>query len=292
MSHCARVVPPFGALAVLVGTLCAPATANAARWEVTLAVRLADGTGGPVSVRVALPPTSAAQQINDIDVSARGFDATVVREGQYPHVLLTGRLREARRLAVSFRAELTPQALDVPPVWPTNQPPETLLPYLRPAPLFQSRSLLVREFLETHAAPRIDKGNLDPLRAIFMVTRERLAHAADGRSLALDVIRRGTGKRIGIERALTTFLRCARLPARFIEGVRLSSATQRKRMFWTEVWSDGRWWPVSASGGWIGNRPASALAMAADGTRVVSVDGQATVSYSVRARRVAQDRVR
>jgi hypothetical protein len=82
------------------------------------------------------------------------------------------------------------------------------------------------------------------------------------------------------------------MPARFIEGVRLSSATQRKRMFWTEVWFDGRWWPVSASGGWIGKRPASALALAADGTRIVSVDGQASVSYSVRARRVAKDRDR
>jgi hypothetical protein len=292
MSHRARVVPRYGALGVLIAALCAPAAARAARWEVTLAVRLADGTGGPVSLRVALPPNATAQQLTAIDVSARGFEAAIVRDGLYPHVLLTGRLRAARRLAVNFVVDLTSRALAVPPVWPTDQPPEALLPYLRPAPLFQSRSLLVREFLETNAAPLLEKGTMDPLRAIFTVTRERLTHASDGRSLALDVIRRGSGKRIGIERAFTTFLRCARMPARFVEGVRLSSTTSRKRMFWTEVWFDGVWWPVSASGGWVGNRPASALALVADGTRVVSVDGSASVSYSVRARREEKEQVR
>lgn len=289
MSHRARALSPYRALTALLAALCVPAAAQGARWEVTLAVRLADGAGEPISVRVALPPNSAAQQLAAVEVSGRGFEAAIVREGAHPHVLLSGHLREARRLAVSFVVDMTPQALTVPPVWPTNQPPATLLPFLRPAPLFQSRSLLVREFLETYAAPLLDQGTTDPLHAILIVTRERLARVQDGRSLALDVIRRGKGKRIGIERAFTTFLRCARIPARFVEGVRLSSSTRKKRTFWTEAWSDGRWWPVSASNGWIGNRPASSLAMATDGTRVVSVEGKADVSYTVRARRIEKD---
>lgn len=289
MSYRARAVSPYGALAALLAALCVPAAAQAARWEVTLAVRLADGSGEPVAVRVALPPNNGAQQLTVVDVAGRGFDTTVVREGMHPHVLLSGRLRGARRLAVSFVVDLTPQSLTVPPVWPMNQPPATLLAYLRPAPLFQSRSLLVREFLETHAAPLLDQGATDPLHAIFAVTRERLPHADDGRSLALDVIRRGRGKRIGIERAFTTFLRCARIPARFVEGVRLSSSTRKKRTFWTEAWSDGRWWPASASSGWIGTRPASVLALATDGTRVVSIEGKTTASYTVRARRIQKD---
>jgi hypothetical protein len=289
MSHRARALPSYGTLVALVALSGVPAAAFGARWEVTLAVRLSDGNGSPVNVRIALPPASSAQQLAAVDVSGRGFDATIVREGEHPHVLLAGRLRGARRVAVNFLVDITAPPLTVPPVWPANQPPAPMLPYLRPAPLFQSRSLLVREFLETNAAPLLDSATADPLRAIFTVTRERLARAADGRSLALDVIRRGKGKRIGIERAFTTFLRCARIPARFVEGVRLSSATRKKRTFWTEVWSEGRWWPVSASNGWFGDRPASALAMALDGTRVVSVDGPASVSYSIRARRVQKD---
>lgn len=289
MSHRARALSSYAALSALASVLCAPAAAVAARWDVTLAVRLSDGNGSPVSVRVALPPESSVQKVAAVDVSGRGFDATVVREGDYPHVLLSGRLRGARRVAVNFVVDVSPQALTVPPIWPIHQPSDSLLPYLRPAPLFQSRSLLVREFLETNAAPLLDSATTDPLRAIYTVTRERLVRASDGRSLALDVIRRGQGKRIGIERAFTTFLRCARIPARFVEGVRLPSATQKKRTFWTEVWSDGRWWPISASSGWFGDRPAALLALARDGTRVVSVDGTASVSYRVRVRRLAKE---
>jgi hypothetical protein len=293
MSYRTRALSPYAALAALLAQLCVPAAVHAAQWEVTLAIRLADGDGERLSVRVALPPNAAAQQLGTVDVSGRGFDATIVREGPHPNVLLTGRVRGARRLAVSYVVDVTPQSLTVPPIWPVSQPPPALLPYLRPAPLFQSRSLLVREFLETNAAPLLDQGGTDPLRAILNVTHDRLTRAADGRSLALDVIRRGSGKRIGIERAFTTFLRCARIPARFVEGVRLSSSTRKKRTFWTEAWSDGRWWPVSASSGWIGNRPAATLAVATDGTRVVTVaEGKATLSYSIRARQVGKVRDR
>lgn len=286
MSHRARAVSTCLAVAALLTGAIASAAAVSARWEVTLAVRLADGTGDPVIVRLALPPDMATQHLATVDVSGRGFDATLAREGEHPHVLLAGRLRGARRVAVTLVVDVDPQSVTVPPVWPVDQPQTALLPYVRPAPLFQSRSLLVREFLETHAAPLLDQGTTDPLRAILTVTRERLARTATGKSLALDVIRRSEGKRIGIERAFTTFLRCARIPARFVEGIRLSSSTRKKRTFWTDVWAQERWWPVSASSGWIGNPPKPALALATDGTRVVTVDGPATVSYTVRTRRI------
>jgi hypothetical protein len=286
MSHCARAVSAGVALTLICAVAAAPVAAKSTRWEVTVAVRLADGAGDPVSLRLALPPDSAAQRLSAVEVSARGFDTTIVREGEHPHVVFSGRLRGARRVAATLLVEVDAQAAAVPPVWSVDQPGVDLLPFLRPAPLFQSRSVLVREFLETHAGPLLEGGASDPLRAILTVTREHLAQSVTGKSLALDVIRRGEGKRIGIERAFTTFLRCARVPARFVEGIRLSSSTRKKRTFWTEVWAQGRWWPVSASSGWIGKRPAANLALARDGTRVVQVTGRASVAYSIRARRV------
>jgi hypothetical protein len=55
-------------------------------------------------------------------------------------------------------------------------------------------------------------------------------------------------------------------------------------VFWTEVWADGAWWPVSASRGWIGDLPPSYVGLARDGARVVVVDGPATAAYVVTAR--------
>jgi hypothetical protein len=143
----------------------------------------------------------------------------------------------------------------------------------------------VREFLETHAGPLLAAGERDVMRAIYNVTRSQLHYDKKGKSLALDVVRRGRGQRIGIERVFTTFLRCARIPARFIEGIKLDSRTKRKRVFWTEAWSDAQWWPVSASRGWIGKRPATFVALTYDGRRAVRIEGEGSVSYTVQAHR-------
>lgn len=285
MQNRPRAVPEATLLScLLLGAVPAHTHAAAARWEVTIAVRLTGGGSAPVALRVALPYETSGQRLLEVDVAERGLAATVVREGDHPHVLFSGRFKNARRLAVSFVAELDGESDPVPPIWPATAPHAALLPFVSPAPLFQSRSILVRDFLDSHAAPLLARGTVDPMRAIYEVTRRQLARSPQGKSLALDVIRRGQGKRIGIERAFTTFLRCARIPARFVEGVRLTSKTHRKRVFWTEIWGADRWWPVSASEGWMGSRPASHLALARDGMRVVSVSGPAAASYTVRAR--------
>jgi hypothetical protein len=271
---------------LLLSAAVSPVLAAPARWEVTIAVRLTGGGATPATVRMALPYEAPGQRLLEVDVAERGLVPTIVREGDQPHVSFTGRFKNARRLAVAFVVEIADQDDLVPPIWPAGAPNAALLPFVSPTPLFQSRSILVREFLDSHAAPLLARGTVDPMRAIYEVTRRALPRSASGKSLALDVIRRRQGKGIGIERAFTTFLRCARIPARFVEGVRLTSKTQRKRVFWTEVWGEDRWWPVSASEGWIGNRPSSDLGLARDGTRVVSVSGPATASYTVRARRL------
>jgi hypothetical protein len=147
--------------------------------------------------------------------------------------------------------------------------------------LFQSRSLLVREFLETEVAPRLADATEGVMRPIFAATRRELEHRRDGASLVLDAIRSRRAKRIGIERSFTTFLRCAGIPARMIEGINLNSATRRKRVFWNEVWLQDRWWPVSASRGWIGRLPEHYLAVARNGRRVLSVEGPADATYTV-----------
>ena len=281
-----RALLSLAAVAALL--LAAPRPGGAAgapaRWDVTFAVRITGGTGAPIAVRLALPPETEAQAIGDVAVTARGLKATVVREGPEPHVLLRGKLKGSRRVAVRYAVHRRRQLAAVPAVQPLAIPPAELVPFVRPSPVFQSRSILVREFLETNVSPLLDgAGPADVMRAIFQVTRGRLAWDRAGKTLTLDVIRSGKGKRIGIERAFTTFLRCARIPARLVEGLNLSSSTTRKRVFWTEVWAQGRWWPVSASQGWVGRTPKNYVELTRDGQRVLTVDGPARARYSVQA---------
>jgi hypothetical protein len=261
-----------------------PPPADAEMWDVTVAVRIGDGRGKPVEVRVALPPDTPAQRISDVRVDDRGLKTQII-QGEQPEVVLSGVIRNSRRVAVSYTVALDDVRRTVPIIAPPDDPPLDLYRELSPAPLFPSRSILVREFLEENVAPELSDGSRGVMRAIYRVTRRRLEHRSDGKSLALDVIRRGYGQRIGIERVFTTFLRCARIPARFVEGINLKSTTKRKRVFWTEIWSKAKWWPVSASRGWIGKRPATFVALAYDGLRAVRWEGEASVSYTVQAHR-------
>ncbi len=259
-------------------------------WEVTLALRVTGTNGKPASVRLALPRDSATRKVTDLITTARGWKIEADLEADNPHLLFIGKTKNARRFAATFqvasRAEHSPIGL----VTPIDTPPPALIPFLSPSPLFQSRSILVREFLETYVAPSLAGGQQDLLRAIFDATRSQIEWRRNGKSLTLDVIRRREGKRIGIERAFVTFLRCARIPARLVEGIDLRSSTQRKRRFWTEVWTGNRWAPVSASQGWIGRLPASYLALTRDGERVLTIDGAATGTYIVQARRLRDER--
>lgn len=254
-----------------------------------MAVRLSGGNGAPATLRIALPPTTEAQSLGTVEVTARGLAATVVRDGDEPHVLLRGKLRGARRVAVRYRVTRQRWGGTLPAIAPLEAPPPALLPYLTPSPLLQSRSILVRDFLETNVSPLLDApGAADLVRTIYRVTRERFPRQPDGKTLTLDVLRSGGGKRLGIERLFTTFMRCAQIPARFVEGLNLESRTRQKRVFWTEVWGQNRWWPVSASSGFLGRLPRGYVALTTDGQRGVRVTG-ASASYSVQARPLAAE---
>jgi hypothetical protein len=260
--------------------------AGIVQWEITLAVRMVPTGKDPVSIRIALPPDNARQRVTSVDVSPRGLEVTDKRQGEHPYVLLRGKLTRPRRAAVTYRVATEAEREAVPPIGPLAKVDQDLIPYLAPSPLFQSRSLLVREFLEAHVTPTLHNGSTDIMQPILAATRREIEHRRDGKSLALDVIRRRQGKRIGIERAFTTFLRCAGIPARLVEGINLKSTTSRKRVFWTEVWSQGRWWPVSASEGWVGRLPSRYLAIAGDGTRVLGVQGPVKTTYRVQSVRI------
>jgi Transglutaminase-like superfamily len=275
--------------ALLIGAalalLSAPAGAvTPTDWEVTIALRLT-GTGAPVGVRIALPPNDELQELGDVQVQARGLTATVVRDGDEPHVELHGKLKGTRRVAVTYGVHRERATLALPVIVPLEAPPPALLQYLMPSPTFQSRSILVRDFLETNVAPLLTTpGAPDLVRTLHQVTREHFTWAGDGKTLTLDVIRSGRGKRIGIERVFTTFLRCAHIPARFVEGLNLASSTHRKRVFWTEVWGQNRWWPLSASSGWVGRLPRAYIALTRDGQRALQIEGASESTYAIQAR--------
>lgn len=274
---------------VAIATICVPLRAAQAEpdaWDVTIAVRVFDAGDKPVELHVAFPPENDRQRISDVTVRARGLKSDVVH-GAEPEVVFRGRVPEARRISVGFRVDRTPFRTSVPSVQPVPDPPVATLDALRPAPLYPSRSILVREFLETHVAPRLEVGDEDMLRAIYSAIRDELPYDRSGKSLPLDVLRRGHGLRIGRERVLTASLRSAGIPAHFVEGIDLSSSTKRKRRFWNEVWADGHWYPVSVSGGWLGKLPDDYIAVVTDGRRVVRSAGAGSFEYTVVVQPVA-----
>lgn len=254
--------------------------------DVTLAARVVGDGETPIELRIAVPPTTTWQQVTDVRVKSRGFKSMISRGDENPHVTLQGKVKGARRVAVSFRVQTTPQREPVPAIESVGFVELDLFNYLRPSPIFQSRSILVREFLEKYVAPTVTDAGGAIMRPIFEATRKELKWKKGGKSLTLDVIRSGGGQRIGIERAFTTFLRCARVPARFVEGIKLESMTRRKRVFWTEVWAKGTWFPVSASRGWIGRRPGGYVALAWNGDKAIKAKGASEVSYRVHVRSV------
>jgi transglutaminase-like putative cysteine protease len=249
---------------------------------VTFAVRIGESQGRPVEVRVALPPDTPAQRLSDLRIVGRGLTTQVI-QGEHPEVLLTGVVRKSRRVAVSYTVTVEAQERTVPLISPPDDPSLDLYTELSPAPLFPSRSILVREFLEESVGPVLAEGNRGVMRAIYNVARRRFEHKTKGKSLPLDVLRRGYGQRIGLERLFTTFLRCARIPARFVEGIDLDSRTKRKRVFWTEAWAKEEWWPVSLSRRWLGKRSSDLVALTYDGRRAVQFTGEGTVTYTVQA---------
>jgi len=287
MPHRPRAVRSLAVVALLAaacGRAQAAAPESSESWDVTFAVRISDGRGRLVEVRVVLPPETAAQRVSDVRIVDRGMTTQVV-QGEQPEVVLSGIVRKSRRVAVSYTVSVTAQEKTVPVIEPPDDPPIELYAELSPAPLFPSRSILVREFLEENVGPVLAEGNRGVMRAIYNVMRQRFERKIKGKSLPLDVLRQRGGQRIGLERVFTTFLRCARIPARFVEGVKLDSRTNHKRVFWTEAWAQSEWWPVSASRGWLGKRSAKLLALAYNGRRPVQIRGDGTVTYTVQARR-------
>lgn len=276
------------AIVLLVSCLCATwsigaAAAEETAWEVTFAVRVSEADDKMVEFHLALPPDTAYQKISDIAVADRGLTSDLVL-GTEPAVVFRGRVEDSRRVSVSFRAERTPRRTRLPAVRPAVDPPRAAVDALRPATLFPSRSILVREFLETHVPSKLKETDGDMLRAIYAVIREQLPHDNEGKSLPLDVLRRGFGLRIGRERVFTACLRSAGIPAHFVEGISLSTSTRRKRVFWNEVWANGQWYPASMSRGWLGRIPDDVIAVTFDGRPVLRSQGAGQVEYSVLVR--------
>ncbi len=280
--------PPGCARALLTGLAVAlaacPALAAPGRWQVTVALRLSSASGAPFSLRLALPPNGDGQRLGPVEVTARGLASEVLVNRDDPQVRVSGKLKGARRVAVRFAVQRHRSAASLPAIAPPDPPRPELAPYLAPSPLFQTRSLLVRDFLATNVSPLLDAPDPDLVRAIHRAVEEHLEIVPGGKTLGLDILRAGGGRRIGIERAFTTLLRAAGVPARFVEGLNLDSATRHKRVFWTEVWDGEGWGSISASGDWSGRPPKHYIVLTRNGRRVLTVEGGVTATYVVTVR--------
>jgi hypothetical protein len=170
------------AVALVLSLPSAAPAATPSRWEVTVAIRITGGTGAPMTVRLALPADTETQQVGDVEVTARGLEAQVVHDGPEPYVLLGGKLKGARRVAVRYTVHRRRQLAAVPAVQPLPVPPVDLVQFVSPTPLFQSRSILVRDFLETNVSPHLGNAGTDDLMRTIL--RSRRSPPGIGRATA------------------------------------------------------------------------------------------------------------
>ena len=275
-AHRARAVLSADGAALLAARsgACRVAAASPLRWDVTVAIHVTGGTGAPMHVRLALPADTETQQIGALEVAARGLEATVVRDPLQPYRRGARRVERLapHRGALCGLSDAGVVAGAGGPTRPGAGAGARGVP--GPSPLFQSRSILVRDFLSRTSARarrrrqhRPDARDLpsDP-RAAHLGPRRQEPHA-----------RRAPQRHRQARRASSASSRpfCAARIFRPVwsKGMNLNSTTRRKRVFWTEVWAQNRWWPVSASRGWVGREPYSYVAVTRDGQRVLAVDG-------------------
>lgn len=227
-------------------------------WQVELAMSVRGSGAG--AVKAALPTSETHQIVFDETASSDGLSLSIEHDGPGRIGVWSGDFQGIRRIVYSFRARLTGGDFELPVAPHRIEIPASVAEFLRPTPAFPSEAPAIAPLLEELVLPPED----DPsgrLRTLLAFIEHRVATESDGPRDALLTLAEREGSPEGKGRLLVTLLRAVDIPARLVAGLELEEAKTPDVVRWVEVWLNGEWIPVSATGVFFANRPQNLLAL-------------------------------
>lgn len=212
------------------------------RYRITYDMRL-DGHGDNARVRTFLPVSDERQVIGDEEASPsplhfRSETAGLNREA----VWSGGDVPDGTQLRYELSVVAQAQRYELDPELPVPlRYPDSVVPYLRPAPDIQVDA---PEIADTLARIGADQGSLTArLRRIYELTSSLPQRPFKGTTDALTALRLGESSCNGKSRLFVALSRAAGIPARLVGGLVLTPGRKRTSHQWVEVYAGGHWVP-------------------------------------------------
>lgn len=250
-------------------------------WQVQLEIS-ARGSGRRGSIRAWLPSPERVQRIFGEQFETGDLRFSIREETSGRQAIWSGRLSDVKRVSYTFRVQVFPTKIEIPPDANKQLPPKDLLKeYTKREPGLPVHDEAVMALL-TH----LDLGSSDDLaaraRTIYSFVVHEVSLSTSSADDALIALANRRGNRHGKERLLCTLLRAAMVPARMVQGLELLSGDALPRR-WVEIWIGGHWIPASAGDDFFGRMPPDRLLLGRGDAPLVEATGVDAVAHSFRA---------
>ena len=245
-------------------------------WRVELDVTVR-GVGDRGSVRAPVPSTAPGQEVYDERSSADRLLFTLRTEQGERTAVWRGAVDGVHDIAYGFRVRLAPTATPL-PAKAAPPPPAIVQDYGGAAREFPADAAEIAATLgmlelppETDVAGRI--------RSIYAMVAHEVATTPGGSDDALLALANRAGSERGKTALLVTLLRAAGVPARPVTGLELRSGAAPRETLWADAWAGGAWVPLSPTGAFFAERPASLVVLRAGSFASVEATGAEAVTY-------------
>jgi transglutaminase-like putative cysteine protease len=251
-------------------------------WRVELDVTVR-GLGGRGSVRAPVPSTALGQEVTDERSAADRLLFTIRKEDGERTAVWRGEFDGVHDIAYGFRVRLaqveTPLPQDAVAV-----PPDVAQRWGGPAREFPSDAPELAATLQALALPPASDV-AGRVRSIYAMVAHEVATATGGSDDGLLALANRAGSERGKTALLVTLLRAAGVPARPVTGLELRSNALPRETTWAEAWAGGAWVPLSPTGAFFAERPASLVVLHAGSFATVETTGAEAVTYHYAALR-------
>lgn len=248
-------------------------------WQVEFAIA-ARGAERDASVRAALPEPSDRQLVFGEQFSSGRLRLSLRDDKKQGRLAVwRGVAPDVFELGVGFRVQVDQEDEQLPIGSAKPAPKDVAKAWGQAEVELPSEDPAIAAVIEGVADVRKDDVG-GWIRTLYAFVRHEIrVGQADDPLLVLQI---GEGSRTGRERLLTTLLRAAGIPSRLVRGLELSETNTRERL-WCEAWLDGRWWPISVTGRFLGNLPDNFVTFGPSSEPMVAGTGIESLEYRFQA---------
>ncbi len=250
-------------------------------WRVELDVTVR-GAGARGSVRAPVPSTAVGQDVYDERSSADRLLFTLRTEDGERIAIWRGVFDGVHDIAYGFRVRLAP-ALTPLPAEASAPPPEIVQRYGGAAREFPIDAAEIAATLQTLALPPATDV-AGRIRSIYAMVAHEVATTLGGSDDALLALANRAGSERGKAALLVTLLRASGVPARPVSGLEVRGGATPRETPWVEAFANG-WVPLSPTGAFFAERPASLIVLRAGSFASVEATGAEAVAYRYEALR-------